>query len=56
VIVPDPPGYKSCLAQARKKLPSLKKASAKTLLATCKQVFRTREGLDHRQGHGGQQA
>ena len=41
VIVPDPPAYKSCVAQGRKKVPDLKKASTKTLLANCRQIFLT---------------
>jgi hypothetical protein len=41
VIVPDPPDFKSCLAQARTKIPTLKKAATKTLLADCKQLYQS---------------
>jgi hypothetical protein len=40
-IVPDPPDYKSCIAQVHKLLPTSKKASAKTLVADCRQLFRS---------------
>jgi foldase protein PrsA len=40
VIVPsDPPEFTSCIAQARAKIPTLKKTPAKTLKADCKQLF-----------------
>lgn len=39
VIVPDPPDYKSCISQVHKQLPSLKKASVKTLVADCRQLY-----------------
>ncbi len=41
VIVPDPPDFKSCIAQVHKQLPSLKKASVKTLTADCQQLYTT---------------
>lgn len=42
VIVPtDPPGFERCMAQARAKIPSLKKAPDKTLKADCAQLFRS---------------
>jgi foldase protein PrsA len=40
VIVPnDPPNFTACIAQARAKIPTLKKTPAKTLKADCKQLF-----------------
>jgi foldase protein PrsA len=40
VIVPnDPPNFTNCIAQARAKIPTLKKTPAKTLKADCKQLF-----------------
>jgi parvulin-like peptidyl-prolyl isomerase len=40
VIVPnDPPQFTACIAQARAKIPTLKKTPAKTLKADCKQLF-----------------
>jgi foldase protein PrsA len=40
VIVPnDPPNFTGCIAQARAKIPTLKKTPAKTLKADCKQLF-----------------
>lgn len=40
VIVPnDPPGFTHCIAQARTKIPTLKKTPAKTLKADCKRLF-----------------
>jgi hypothetical protein len=39
VIVPDPPDYKSCIAQVRKTLPTFRKKSAKTLGADCRELF-----------------
>ncbi len=39
VIVPDPPDYKGCIEQVHKKIPSLKKAATKTLVADCKQLY-----------------
>jgi hypothetical protein len=38
-IVPDPPAYKSCIAQVRKQLPSFKNKPAKTIVADCRQLF-----------------
>jgi foldase protein PrsA len=41
VIVPiDPPGFKGCLAQVRKQLPSLKKTPDKTIISECGQLFK----------------
>jgi foldase protein PrsA len=40
VIVPnDPPNFTNCIAQARAKIPTLKKTPATTLKADCKQLF-----------------
>ena len=40
VIVPnDPPNFASCIAQARKKIPTLAKTPAKTLKADCMNLF-----------------
>jgi hypothetical protein len=39
VIVPDPPEYKGCVAQVHQKIPTLKKAATKTLVADCKQLY-----------------
>jgi foldase protein PrsA len=40
VIVPnDPPNFTACIAQARAKIPTLKKTPAKTLKADCQQLF-----------------
>jgi foldase protein PrsA len=40
VIVPsDPPNFDKCVAQVRKQVPALAKASAKQLRADCKQLF-----------------
>jgi foldase protein PrsA len=40
VIVPnDPPNFTNCIAQARAKIPTLKKTPTKTLRADCKQLF-----------------
>src|ERR1035437_5762499 len=40
VIVPnDPPSFASCIAQARKEIPSLAKTSAKTLKIDCQTLF-----------------
>lgn len=39
VIVPDPPAYTKCIAQARKRLPALKHASKQTLEADCRQLY-----------------
>jgi foldase protein PrsA len=40
VIVPtDPPGFKGCIAQVRKQIPSLAKTSDKTLQQECSQLF-----------------
>ena len=40
VIVPnDPPEFTNCIAQARAKIPALKKTPVKTLKADCKQLF-----------------
>jgi foldase protein PrsA len=40
VIVPnDPPNFTNCIAQARAKIPTLKKTPTKTLKADCKQLF-----------------
>jgi foldase protein PrsA len=40
VIVPnDPPNFTNCIAEARAKIPTLKKTPAKTLKADCKQLF-----------------
>ena len=40
VIVPnDPPSFASCIAQARKEIPSLAKTSAKTLKTDCQTLF-----------------
>ena len=41
VIVPDPPDYKGCVAQVRKHLPSLEKKPTKTIVADCRQLFRS---------------
>jgi foldase protein PrsA len=40
VIVPnDPPNFTNCIAEARAKIPTLKKTPVKTLKADCKQLF-----------------
>ncbi len=40
VIVPnDPPNFNSCIAQARKAIPSLAKTATKTLRSDCQQLF-----------------
>jgi foldase protein PrsA len=40
VIVPnDPPNFASCIAQARKQIPTLAKTATKTLRTDCKQLF-----------------
>jgi foldase protein PrsA len=40
VIVPnDPPNFNSCIAQARKQIPTLAKTATKTLRTDCKQLF-----------------
>ena len=44
VIVPDPPNYTQCMADARKDIPSLKKTADKTLKADCSQLFTTLSG------------
>jgi foldase protein PrsA len=42
VIVPnDPPNFTSCVAQVRKQIPTLAKASDKTIRSDCKQLFTT---------------
>jgi foldase protein PrsA len=44
VIVPDPPNYTQCMADARRQIPQLKKTPAKTLKADCSQLFTTLSG------------
>jgi foldase protein PrsA len=44
VIIPDPPNYTQCMADARKQIPSLAKTPAKTLKADCSQLFTTLSG------------
>jgi foldase protein PrsA len=44
VIIPDPPNYTGCMAQARKDIPSLKNTAAKTLKADCSQLFTSLSG------------
>ncbi|HEX3976381.1 MAG TPA: peptidyl-prolyl cis-trans isomerase [Solirubrobacteraceae bacterium] len=44
VIVPDPPNYTQCMAEARKDIPSLAKTPAKTLKTDCSQLFTTLSG------------
>lgn len=39
VIIPDPPNYTKCMADARSAIPTLKKTPAKTLKADCAQLF-----------------
>jgi len=41
VIIPDPPNYTKCMADARKGFPSLAKTPAKTLKTDCQQLFTT---------------
>jgi foldase protein PrsA len=41
VIIPDPPNYTKCMADARKGFPSLAKTPAKTLKVDCQQLFTT---------------
>ncbi len=44
VIIPDPPNYTKCIADARKGIPSLAKTPAKTLKTDCSQLFTTLSG------------
>jgi foldase protein PrsA len=44
VIIPDPPNYTRCMADARKQIPSLAKTPAKTLKTDCSQLFTTLSG------------
>jgi len=44
VIIPDPPNYTKCMADARKDIPSLAKTPAKTLKTDCSQLFTTLSG------------
>ncbi len=44
VIIPDPPNYTKCMADARKAIPSLAKTPAKTLKTDCSQLFTTLSG------------
>jgi parvulin-like peptidyl-prolyl isomerase len=44
VIIPDPPNYTQCMAEARQQIPSLKKTPAKTLKTDCSQLFTTLSG------------
>src|ERR1700761_7652216 len=44
VIIPDPPNYTQCIADARKDIPSLAKTPAKTLKTDCSQLFTTLSG------------
>src|SRR6201995_2889467 len=44
VIIPDPPNYTKCIADARKDMPSLPKTPAKTLKTDCSQLFTTLSG------------
>ncbi len=44
VIIPDPPNYTKCIADARKDIPSLAKTPAKTLKTDCSQLFTTLSG------------
>src|SRR6185437_6313194 len=44
VIIPDPPNYTKCVADARKDIPSLAKTPAKTLKTDCSQLFTTLSG------------
>lgn len=39
VIIPDPPDYTKCMADARRAIPTLKKTPTKTLKADCAQLF-----------------
>ncbi len=44
VIIPDPPNYTSCIAAARKDIPSLKKTKTATLKTDCAQLFTSLSG------------
>jgi foldase protein PrsA len=44
VIIPDPPNYTQCIADARKDIPSLAKTKAATLKTDCSQLFTTLSG------------
>jgi foldase protein PrsA len=44
VIIPDPPNYTQCIADARKDIPSLAKTPVKTLKTDCSQLFTTLSG------------
>jgi foldase protein PrsA len=44
VIIPDPPNYTQCIADARKQIPTLKKTPVKTLKTDCSQLFTTLSG------------
>lgn len=44
VIIPDPPNYTKCMADARKAIPTLAKTPAKTLKTDCSQLFTTLSG------------
>ncbi|MGH2913684.1 MAG: peptidyl-prolyl cis-trans isomerase [Solirubrobacteraceae bacterium] len=39
VIIPDPPNYDRCVAQARKEIPQVAKTPTKTLKSQCAQLF-----------------
>jgi foldase protein PrsA len=39
IVANDPPDFPSCIASIRKQIPTLKKSTAKTLRADCKQLF-----------------
>src|ERR1700742_1138698 len=44
VIIPDPPNYTSCIAAARKDIPSLAKTKTATLKTDCAQLFTSLSG------------